>query len=437
MINELFCDLRPIGVSGKYDLKDGDYSLEPDEVNGNLNGSGVAVKYVPALVMREYPFSTIEGVVPPGPVEIFKSINLGPVPFSGVATGGAQGGIFSQKPNSSGRRVITIKPLNPYTRYFSQDKGTAVKHLDVVTISVKDIVSERIGRSDADVVNLIEVYSDFGFGPQHQFLLNQISPIASPISVLRNGLRVRRYTTKFARWPASRYKSTGVDGAMTRFQTVRWAMMLDHWYQHNHEYLNGTISTRAFPEIRVGYRLDISERRESYYVEGANHSWQYTDRGGLLRSTFTLSRGQRNDPFPVYVTPPLENWGGFTNRDDESRLAIYFRQRDPHAAQGSLIALDGDDLDITEALKNLTDMPTKRSTWDKNNAKNRRFYASNSTAITNDEDQKEADRKKKKQAKERRGKYLLPTTPAEAVDTLFQDDKDSSAASNAVRGKST
>jgi hypothetical protein len=428
MVNELFCDLRPVGATEskkEFDLKDGGYSTQGDEVDGNLGGSGQAVKFVPALIMREYPFSTIEGIVPPEPIEIFKEVNLGPIPFSGVATGGAQGGIFTQKPNSSGRRVITIKPLNPFVRVLGLDKGVAAKHLDVAAISVSDIISERIGRSDNDVVNCIEVFSDLGFGPRHQFLHNKIIPIASPISVLRDGLRVRRYTTKYARWPAARYKSTGVDGGMARFQTIRWAMMLDHWYQHNIEYLNGTITTRAFPEIRVGYRLDIAERNESYYVEGTNHNWQYTDKGGLLQSTFTLSRGQRNDPFPVYVTPPLENWGGFTNRDGASRLAIYFRQMDPHAVKGSIIALDGDDLDIHEALQNYTDIPTGKTSWAVNNGENRRFYAANSTAITDDANQKEADRKKEKQAEARLAKWLAGVDD-DTIAKLSQEAIDSS-----------
>jgi hypothetical protein len=329
--------------------------------------------------------------------------------------------------------VIVIKPLNPFVRVLGLDKGIASKHLDVAAISVSDIISERIGRSDADVVNCIEVFSDIGLGPRHQFLHNKIIPIASPISVMRDGLRVRRYTTKYARWPAARYKSTGVDGGMARFQTIRWAMLLDHWYQHNIEYLNGTITTRAFPEIRVGYRLDIAERNESYYVEGANQSWKYDDKGGFLQSTFTLSRGQRNDPFPVYVTPPLENWGGFKNRDGKSRLAIYFRQTDPHAVKGSIIALDGDDLDIHEALQNYTDMPTSKTTWAVNNGENRRFYAANSTAITDDENQKEADRKKELQASARLAK--IDISNAAVIDALFGDGVTADSAESKGGGK--
>jgi hypothetical protein len=389
MINELFCDLRPVNYNKEKDYVDGIYTKASDEIRGNVGGSGASVQYAPSLVMREYPFSTIEGVPPgPQPVAILKT-TLGAVPFSGKTVEGSSGGLFSQQPNVAGRRVITIKALNPYQIVLTKGKKQATKHLDVATISVKDIISERIGRSDADVVNLIEVFADFGLGPDHQFLTQDVQPISNPVSVVRDGLRVRRYTTKYARWAAERYKSEGVDTPMTRYQTIRWAMMLDHWYQHNSEYLNGTINTRAFPEIRVGYRLDILERRESYYVEGTNHSWSYTDRGGMLTSAFTLSRGQRNDPFPVYVTPALPNFGGHDNRDSESRLAVSFGQYPPSAVVGSSIAI-GEEMSTKAALQNTVDIPSTDKKWSKNK---HGYLMSGSAAITSDEDLKQARQK--------------------------------------------
>jgi hypothetical protein len=154
--------------------------------------------------------------------------------------------------------------------------------------------------------------------------------------------------------------------------------MLDHWYQHNGEYLNGSMTTRAFPEIRVGYRLDIIERRESYYVEGTNHNWSLKENGAVLTSAFTLSRGQRNDPFPVYVLPALEGWGGTHSRGDQSRLAIYFNQKNPSAVVRSSILFGPENLDH-EMLENLTDIPSKENVWSKDE---KGYLASGATNVS-------------------------------------------------------
>jgi hypothetical protein len=53
-----------------------------------------------------------------------------------------------------------------------------------------------------------------------------------------------------------------------------------------------------------------------------------------MKTTLTLSRGQRNDPFPVYVHPELEAFSGY--RRDSSRLGQYFKQIDPDAVVKTL-----------------------------------------------------------------------------------------------------
>jgi hypothetical protein len=241
----------------------------------------------------------------------------------------------------------------------------AYKHLDVHVISIKDIVQEDVGRSDQDTVNLIELYSDGVFGKHMKFLTQDAQPIVNPISIARNGLRVRTYNTKFARFSKKHQGSKGgVDNFSTRRKLIRWVLMLDHWYQHNVEYLNGNMTLRAFPEIRVGQRLDIYERRESYYIESVTQSWSYPN---PLLTTVTLSRGQRNDPFPVYEKPALRAFGDtptpeFLYRRDTSRLAQYFRQADPqavaraftaeanhHSAQEAYVDWDSNYADIPEA----------------------------------------------------------------------------------------
>lgn len=340
IVNELFCDLRPLGADFKeYALQAGGYSRVPDEHGVNANTgqeqgdfavSSNAVRFVPAMVMREYPFSTIDDI------DAFKISVLrktvGRVRF---------GSIFAQGVNVPGRQILSIEPLNESLKELYKDprnKNEAIKHLDVAVISVQDIIAEDIGRSDGDVVNLIELYSDGFFGKHMKFLTQDAQPIANPISIVRHGLRVSTYNTRFARFSKKHKNFNGVDNFGTRRKLIRWALMLDHWYQHNIEYLNGNITCRAFPEIRVGYRLDIAERRESYYVEGVTHSWQYPE---PMTTSLTLSRGQRNDPFPVYEKPALVAFGNEygKGRRENSRLAHFFEQADPAAVLRSVTGL--------------------------------------------------------------------------------------------------
>jgi len=117
--------------------------------------------------------------------------------------------------------------------------------------------------------------------------------------------------------------------------------------------LNGTITTKAFPEIRVGFRLDIYERRESYYIESVGHTWKYPD---PMITTFTVSRGQRNDPYPVYEKIPLKKIGG--DRKSGSRLADMFRVRDTSAVLRAVGGQVSNEFFATDGFnENLVDKP--------------------------------------------------------------------------------
>ena len=131
-----------------------------------------------------------------------------------------------------------------------------------------------------------------------------------------------------------------VDSGSTRRQIIRWALLQDHWYQHNLEFLSGRIDMRGAPEIRVGYRLDIQERNMSFYVEGVNHSWSYPN---SMKTNLQVSRGQPNNPWPLYVFPYFESLGATDSqrRNARSRLATYFLTPDPIAIRRSLF-LRGD-----------------------------------------------------------------------------------------------
>jgi hypothetical protein len=352
VVNELFCDLRPLSLDYQNSgIAAGGYAFDPDEHQFSLSDvtfNTQPVHYVPALILREYPFSTIEAV------NVFAKVL--DVDIFNIYVGA----VFSKNPGNTGRVVNNLtRPLNDYI-YDSNPKAKAYKHLDVVAINVKDIISENVGRSDHDICNLMEIYSDGFMGKHAKFMTQDLQPICTPISVARYGLRVRTYETRFARFSSKLQANQGVDSVGTRYKLARWIIMLDHWYQHAAEYLNGTMTTRAFPEIRVGYRLDVADRHESYYVEGVNHQWHYPE---PMTTTLTLSRGQRYDPYPVYIKPHLENLHGERQAYD-NRLALFFKQVDPDAVRKAL-AYDNDEYDITISKGSTVDDPTKNN-WGTN-----------------------------------------------------------------------
>jgi len=119
-------------------------------------------------------------------------------------------------------------------------------------------------------------------------------------------------------------------------QVVRWSLLQDHWYQHNIEYMSGMVECRPAPEIRVGYRLDLADRDLSFYVESVSHNWTF---GGHMATVVQCTRGQPNNPFPVYVVPPLKAFGAepLLQRREDSRVNKYFTVPDPIAVRRSLV----------------------------------------------------------------------------------------------------
>lgn len=154
-----------------------------------------------------------------------------------------------------------------------------------------------------------------------------------------------------------------VDSVTTRRQLGRWALLQDHWFQHNLEYLSGQIQMRGAPEIRVGYRLDIIERRMSFYVEGVNHSWQFPNE---MTTTLQVTRGQSNDPYPAYALPPTPGFNTTDNaRRRTSRLAQYSIVPDPVAVRSAIVLRTADNLSQTElavGASNFIDMPSNWGT---------------------------------------------------------------------------
>lgn len=197
VVNELFFDLRAVSRDGGLTAGT-DFSRDLDEIEGN-RGTETApngIQYIPAIVMREYPFATIDRIDasdismslhdPAGTTE-----NFGQIYF---------GAIFSDQPNTPGRHIVHVPNLNPDDQVHGAAGTSGQKHLDVAVISTKEIVKSKLSRSDEDHYNLFEFYSDAILGNDARFFMQDLLPIITPVHVVRHGLRVRSLTTRFGRF---------------------------------------------------------------------------------------------------------------------------------------------------------------------------------------------------------------------------------------------
>lgn len=316
LVNELCFDLRPVAVGGDDNMTGKEalgYSRTPDEIQINTNGTntipaqGVAgVRYVPAVVMREYPHSVAEGLDLSSHVILGTDkvgfIAMGPVFAKGAGEGENKRYYFDYSDELN--TTVAFKALTPIPCDFQND-AKPVKHIDVVAIRDADVFGSSLGRSDQDTYNLITLYSSNPLMQSYRYLLVEFVPTLTQVSIERHGLRVLDAQTKFASTtadPECHITGTPIDNVAVRKNIIRWSLLLDHWNQHNIEYLSGTIQLRGMPELRVGYRLDWIGRSESYYVESVSHTWKYP---GEMITSVQVSRGQRNDPFPIYVPPAI------------------------------------------------------------------------------------------------------------------------------------
>lgn len=199
-INELFFDLRPVMLDPN--AEGSDYARVADDSNGNLadgkedqNG----ITYVPSVVMREYPFGTIprldgsdiqftlQRLKDQGSA---KEVNLGVVEI---------GSLFSDKPNMPGRHTIE-QPSLSIALNATGNSRTATKYLDVARIHSTEIISSDLSRSDSDHFNLMEVYSSDLQLQDMKWMMADVLPLATPINIMRHGLRTKTYITRWAQF---------------------------------------------------------------------------------------------------------------------------------------------------------------------------------------------------------------------------------------------
>jgi len=73
---------------------------------------------------------------------------------------------------------------------------------------------------------------------------------------------------------------------------------LKNWYEHNDEYLSGTIDFMVLEtdDPRIGSKIEIEGIDGHFYAEGIMHSWNYQ---GPLKSQATITRGWRTGIGPM------------------------------------------------------------------------------------------------------------------------------------------
>lgn len=204
VVNELFYDLRPVSRDGGLTAGT-DFSRELDEIEGNQGTENTpsGVQYIPAMIMREYPFSTIDRI---DASDISLSLRSS-VGGAGVTTSNAEnlgmiyfGAIFSDQPNVPGRHIAYVPNMNPDDLAQGAPSTTAAKHLDVAVVYDREIHGSKFTRSDDDHFNLFEFYSDAMLGNDARFFMQDLLPIITPVHIVRHGLRVRSLTTRFGRF---------------------------------------------------------------------------------------------------------------------------------------------------------------------------------------------------------------------------------------------
>ena len=306
-MNELFFDLRLAGRDPGAPVP-----MAPDELGGNVDEQGVvtAPAYRPAVVLREYPFTTISKETYPSSTPITGTGPVASAPTGGTVSGpqtvsaGLSGPVYGlpESPGvffSSRQHPVRVQPCRPITSATPHDpqqpaaeaqaaRAAAPSHryVDTALLTVDRIVRMQVGRSDHDYINVIDLRSS-DLQADLKFINRGVVPLLSYDSFARHGMRVREITSSFTQL------GLAASDASLRKTLARWALLNDHWHQHGNQYLAGTIDCLPLLDCRVGYRLDLPELDECYYVEGVRHDFAVAPDGRTtLRTQLTVTRGQ-------------------------------------------------------------------------------------------------------------------------------------------------
>lgn len=303
-------------------------SLRKD-IGGILAGEkdewGKSPKYVPALVLREKPFSWVDGKAYQVSRSNASSIKLSMSSFQGKKSEFEFGDIFFssfQRPANVPRsqqliplnvgvdlgsapqglgvtatgNVLSYGTINTATDLWNSgllNKASDQRYVDRVAIRSTDIFTESLGLSDNDHFNFFTVSSSALqiAIPQQKYLLmvDGLMPIFIPESIKRYGLRVKDISTKFMHQGGANIGSKDTMNFL-----IRSLLLTDLWFQHQPWYMAGILTCKAIPKARIGMVLDIVDRDVSYYIEGISFQWSRNAQSsaGRLINSFTLTRGQ-------------------------------------------------------------------------------------------------------------------------------------------------
>jgi murein DD-endopeptidase MepM/ murein hydrolase activator NlpD len=310
MVNELFFDLRPLTTGGG--LEATGYSRDLDDIEGNAGANGIpnGIQYVPALIMREYPFSTVDRI---DGSNIQLSLGNGTTENAGLIYFGA---IFSDQPNNPGRHVVYIPNINVEDQALGQATSAAAKHLDVAVLYDQEIYNTRFSRSDAEHFNLFEMYSDAILGNDARFFMQDLLPIITPVHVRQHGLRVRSVSTRFARFSlatVNRQQPQPVEEAPAQTQeptpnTGQTSLPVDF-----EPYESSSSTGQGWVSSRWGYRLRREQRagarlqgRDDLPVPVSTPTWRYHNGVDIAGPVGTPVKAVR-DGYVVAVAPDGTN----------------------------------------------------------------------------------------------------------------------------------
>lgn len=193
--------------------------------------------------------------------------------------------------------------------------------LENIQITSEDVYGADLGRGDQDAVTGFDFIPTTELGEDQIFYQRDISPQFRHLLVRRHGLRMLMRTSEFSgpvtpgvggeslekidigpdKTGAPQFVATRqVAASFAAYMTLRVVTITDHWYQHNLEYLNGSIVLRPMPGLRAGYRIDWVDRDLSFYVEAVNQEYRYPE---LMVTKVQVTRGQPTSrPLP-YIQP--------------------------------------------------------------------------------------------------------------------------------------
>lgn len=265
---------------------------------------------------------------------------------------------------------IAIVARNRYKSLLKYNRGP--RTLEHIEITSNDVKSASIGRGDQDLITGYDsVPVNLFQEADSRAYVRDYTPQFRMLLIRRHGLRYTEHQTYYTMSVdpavfafADRYDSrnpeegnyikvseqeeyffnkkyielgfvdvNGVKKNVTAdqiFNSVEWYMnikvtiMRDMWDQHNLDYLKGTIDLRAFPGIRVGYRLDWIDRDLSFYVVGVSHSGRF---GSPMMTSVSVTRGQPyRVPLPYYLP---DNRKDENERGQSFKLGVSFPIADP------------------------------------------------------------------------------------------------------------